>query len=307
VTTVQVGQTVVLEAAFFAYASGAPQDVTGLTVKLINQADQTTVLGPTSTGITHPATGRYRYSWTVPDGTDAGDYLAYWLGTDAGAAEAERAELLTVVETGRVLVISVDDVARRLGLTRPVSADTAWLIEQAILDAQADVSAYLGRPIIPTEFTESGLWPNADGTWLVCNLPLIAVISVVADVDPVSFAAVGTYTVTYTAGLDVAADPALAPIRRYLMAAVLNSADVIRLWRAAAPAAGRVAKSLTAEGQSISYENVTPAGGDPAKPGADTPGALPSLKSIDRWRVANRRLYQRPTPPTALYGARTWY
>jgi hypothetical protein len=51
------------------------------------------------------------------------------------------------------------------------------------------------------------------------------------------------------------------------------------------------------DGQSVTYANAYASGA--GAPGSGAPGALPTLKSCDRWRIAGRRVHQRPTS----YGA----
>jgi hypothetical protein len=97
VTTVAAGSSVTLVAEFFEYAGGPPTDVTGLTITITPAAGGSPVLGPTSTGITHPNTGVYSYLWAVPADTDPGDYIASWSGTDDTAQSVEATEVVTVL------------------------------------------------------------------------------------------------------------------------------------------------------------------------------------------------------------------
>lgn len=203
---------------------------------------------------------------------------------------------------GMTLVVSADLVARRLGLNLPLATADQWTVEQAIGDAQVDVEAYLGRPITPVQFTETGLRP-VPGGWPLANDPVTAIVSVTAEVDGNSLPT-GAYTVVYTAGLDATNDPALTPILRYVTAAAMNSPELVRMWRTTYPGLARIVKNLSAEGQSVGYEETTPAGTpwpppvsrstSAQGPGTFPAGTLPTLKSLDRWRHAGRRIYQRP-------------
>jgi hypothetical protein len=193
-------------------------------------------------------------------------------------------------------VVSADEVARRLRLQQPLTEDVRWAIDQAIWDAQADVEAYLGQPVTPTTFIETGLvaWP---GGWQLTNAPLISIVAVTAETDPDSGVPTGLYTVEYTAGIDAINDPTLAPIRRYVIAHAKYSPEVQLLLAEESPAPARRVASLTAEGQSVTYE------ADPdtdSQPGSGAPGALPLLSSLDRWRIAGRRVFQRPTDPASI-------
>jgi hypothetical protein len=168
-------------------------------------------------------------------------------------------------------------VARAAGLDELEHED---VIEAAILDAQADVTGYLGREITVGTYTETGRMVVGD-EWDLTPLedPVIAIGTVTAETYPGGGLS-GYYTVTYTAGLDAATDPVLAPIRRYVKAHALNSPELHRLWVATSPPS--TVTSVSTEGQSVSYSTPTLGGGGP--PGSGAPGALPTLGSLSRWR-----------------------
>jgi hypothetical protein len=188
------------------------------------------------------------------------------------------------------LVVSTAEVARRAGLTL-TEANHPVLVD-AIRDATDDVVGYLGRAIVPTSYTESGLFPIGD-EWDLIPLddPVRSVDTVTAETYT-DGTPTGYFTVVYTAGLDARSDPDLRPILRYVRAHAMNSPEVTRLWQQTSGAKGEV-RSVSADGQSISYGPATLGGGGQAGSGA--PGALPTLASLDRWRVAGRRVYQRKT------------
>lgn len=193
------------------------------------------------------------------------------------------------------LVVDPDDIAVRLGLTLPLSEADQRRVELAILDAQADVEAYLGRTIYPAEYVETGLWPQSDGSWALCNYPVVTVVSAVEETSE-GGQPLGTYTVTYTAGLDAANDVALLPIRRFVSAAAMNSPMVLDLWRAARSDGGRIITSLSTEGQSIGYKETTVLGTGTLAAGAA--GSIPTLDSLDRWSLRGKRVFQRRDPGT---------
>ncbi len=195
-------------------------------------------------------------------------------------------------------VVDVDHLARRLGLPVPVTdPEVAFTLSEAIADRQAVVESYLGIPVTPVEFTESGLWPLMQG-WDLANEPVVAITSTVAELNDASLPT-GRFTITYTAGLDGANGVQYAPIRRWVLAHAAASVEVRRMLRAVSPATGRVIKSLSAEGQSVSYDDDLAQAGGASVTGqlaAATDGlGLPTLASLDRWRRANRRSYSRPT------------
>lgn len=192
------------------------------------------------------------------------------------------------------LIVTADDIARRLGLTVPMDDDTRWRIEQAIQDAQADVSAYLGRSLTPDTVTESGLIPvQVDGVdyWDLKEGPVLSITSTVAETYPDTGQPTGRYTVTYTAGIDSVTDPALAPVRRYVMVHAMYSPGVQLIFRTELPDRARRAQSVSVEGQAVTYDDTYSTSG--ATPGSGAPGALPTLKELDRWRVAGRRVVRR--------------
>lgn len=197
------------------------------------------------------------------------------------------------------LVVSPESLATSAGMTLPLTGTQREIITEAILDAQSDVRAYLGRAILPTVYTESGRYDDGTGRWNLTPLdePVIEVLTVTADL--IHDAPSGTFTITYRAGLNAQLDPALSPIRRYIKAAALNSPGFTRLWRTATSAKGEV-RSLTTEGQAISYAPATLGGGGPGQP-----GELPKLSSLDYWRFAGRRVFQartEPRPPWPYHG-----
>jgi hypothetical protein len=168
--------------------------------------------------------------------------------------------------------------------------DDRWTLEQALLDAQADLEAYLGRPITPRAYTETGLIRHlSPDEWELSNYPLVAVTDVAAEMD--EDGPTGFYTVEYTAGLDGANDPDLVPLRRFVRAHAMYSTDVRALYRRLSPEASRMVTAMSVEGQSVTYSDTYAASGQPG-----APGTLPTLASCDRWRLSGRRVFQRRTP-----------
>src|SRR5690606_8618469 len=146
-------------------------------------------------------------------------------------------------------------------ITDPSEAVLETLAD-AIRDAMVDVEAYLGRPITPRTVTETRLWPNLFGGWTLRHDDILEVISA----EPETTAegqATGYYTVTYTYGMAAVSDPGLGAIRRYVTAAAMNSPAVTALWRTVTGAVGDI-RSVSAEGQSVSYGPATLGGGGTA-------------------------------------------
>lgn len=116
-TTAVQGTTTTLLALFTEYPGGPGADVTGLTITIRPAAGGPTVIGPTSTGVVHDATGVYTYGWAVDDDQAAGDYLAIWSGTDADS------DVVTAAEAVRVVTSDVD-YGTDLGMVRLLIPDT---------------------------------------------------------------------------------------------------------------------------------------------------------------------------------------
>ncbi|MFB8235536.1 hypothetical protein ACFC58_03200 [Kitasatospora purpeofusca] len=183
-------------------------------------------------------------------------------------------------------IITVDDVARRLGYETPLAADVRARIETVIEDAQDALVAHLGRPLLPQEHTESGVHAGPEG-WELNHGPVITVLSATLDTNPLPGPyATPTYTVRYLAGIDARSAPDTAPLRLWL-----RSTAGLHPLLADAPLRKRRISSASVEGQSVSYDT-----------SAEPPVLLapPDLATTDRWRLRGRRVYQppvRPTPP----------
>jgi hypothetical protein len=191
------------------------------------------------------------------------------------------------------LIVSADDIARRLGVDLPLSDDDRWLIEQAIGDAQTDLEAYLGRAVTPRTYTDehvrrtAAVWPDE---WRLSNWPIVSITSVTEETDE-DGDPTGLYTVVYVAGLDGANDPELAPLRRYVMAAAIHS-ELLRAWYARKlPDLARRVTSLGVDGQTVTFTD-TYSGGGSGQEGAAAIGGPPAQSSVDRWRIAGRRVVQ---------------
>ena len=184
------------------------------------------------------------------------------------------------VDTTRLLV-PIDWVARRLGLGSTLSETEQHRIADAILDVQADVQTYLGVPLLPVTTSKDFGYSYEWEQWL----------RDLVNVTNVTYEALsnGLVRVVATHGYD-ARTPEMDPVRRYVQRAVLAHADVMALWSSKAPTeVTRRKKSVSTDGQSITYDYVSPDGqvlSDVAKAG------VPMLASLDYWRVAGRRVAQ---------------
>lgn len=197
------------------------------------------------------------------------------------------------------LCVSPESLAEWMGVPLPLTAARRRVLRQALDDAQTDVRAYLGQPVMPERYIERGVsgWGERWTLTAHGDTTVQQVLSVEPEADPV-LGGLDTFTITYLAGLNARDDVSCSPIRRYIKAHAANLPEATRLWREAAQPADTV-KSLSAEGQSVTYESATLGGGGAA--GSGNPGALPTAKSMDAWRVAGRRVYQSATRAGVRY------
>lgn len=185
------------------------------------------------------------------------------------------------------------DIARRLGHPEP-DDELLQAVVDALGDAEDDVVGYLGRPIRPVTKVANRCWPVLGGWSIPSETGRIREI-VSAVPETLDGVTTGTFTITYTVGLDYVNDAELGPIRRYVRAAAMNDPMLMRRLDEVAQTPGEIKSvSVSTEGQSknVTYEKRSYGGGGQA--GADSPGALPSKKSMDRWRLAGRRVHQAP-------------
>jgi hypothetical protein len=199
------------------------------------------------------------------------------------------------------LAVTAADLADYLRITDP-DAEQVAVLENALADAQSQVQGYLGWPIPPAQVTETGCWPWPGG-WVLSHGRIQGVVSTVAETYPDGTTPTGYFTVTYTYGLDVAADPELEPIWRFILRSAADSPLIQRLRQVAAGGAAGAVKSASTDGQSVTFESTSFSGGGGA-PGSGAPGAAPTLGSLGRWRNRSPAVYQRrvdvPDPFTTL-------
>jgi len=98
-TSVNQGQTADLVVNWSAYPGGPPADVSGLTLTINQVSNGSNVLGPTSAGVVHQATGLYTFQWAVSATQTVGDYAAVWNASYASSA-VQASEIVTVLAYG---------------------------------------------------------------------------------------------------------------------------------------------------------------------------------------------------------------
>lgn len=84
----------VLYVNFYMWDGGPASDVDALTVTV--SKDDTPLVGPTSDGISHIATGAYGWPWGEDDRDGAGDYLIEWDALDAQNTAVHAEETITL-------------------------------------------------------------------------------------------------------------------------------------------------------------------------------------------------------------------
>jgi hypothetical protein len=179
-TTVAQGSNVTLVAEFSAYAGGPPVDLTGVTITITPAAGGAAVVGPTSTGVTHPGTGVYSYVWSVTVDEPAGDYLASWSGTDDTAQVVTAVEVVTV-EAASVVAdpfVTVAEVKAHMNKTSDADdAELAGFVSaacQMVVDRIGSVS--------PTAATQTAWGRHHHSHSIVLDLhPVVDVTAVTVD------------------------------------------------------------------------------------------------------------------------------
>ncbi|MFM9634491.1 MULTISPECIES: hypothetical protein [Streptomyces] len=231
--------------------------------------------------------GVYRFS--LPD-VPASRYWATVAFTPSEGAQPVKDESVRLdLPLGLGLVTSPEAVAKELGVPLPLTAEQRDDLLTAIRKAQADVVGYLGQPVIPQLVTRTALTPHWDrddrledaDSWPFEVDDLVQVSAYRNRGD-------GTYDVDFLVGFDGAAND---PVVRYV---TTHAAESERLRPGSVGSQGRRVSSVSAEGQSISYESA---------PTTGQAGALPELSSLSRWK---RRLFQplnRPARPPWPYSS----
>lgn len=132
------GDAIPLTVQFYEYAGGPAADVTGLTVTITKVGAGSPVLGPVSSGISHPATGLYTYVWTTTLDTEAATYTVVWDGTDADSDPVQASEVLTVGAFDDTVWATA---AQTLAWTQVTVTDSDLLAAQGLVEVFADVTS----------------------------------------------------------------------------------------------------------------------------------------------------------------------
>ncbi|WNZ14976.1 hypothetical protein [Streptomyces sp. 11x1] len=231
------------------------------------------------------------YRFTLPDSLANGRYWCAVTFTPSAGVTATDRMVKVDLPRGTGLIASAEEMADELGVTLPLTAALRERYWTKIRAAQADVSSYLGRPLVPTPrrlLDVTPLWGyalNDPQAWPIQQFD--DVVTVIGHVDNLD----GTFTVDLLVGLDAATEE---PIVRYVVA---HAAEAIRNDPTAPESGTRRVTSVSAEGQSISYDSA---------PLAGQVGAPPLLDSLSGYRP---RLYRTIATASANpwpYGSRRY-
>ncbi|MFJ4342704.1 hypothetical protein [Streptomyces sp. NPDC088915] len=237
--------------------------------------------GPERTGTPLAAAGpavRLRdsvYRFTIPDTLPVGRYWCTVTLTPAKDQPAEQdATVRLDLPRGGELIASAEQVADALNIPLPLTPAQRERYWQKIREAQADVFTYIGRPLIPTPQRLLSATPmygyslDDPQAWPIQHYDdVVSVVSYSNNLD-------GTYEVQLLIGLDGSTEE---PIVRYVIA---HAAESLRNDPASDADGTRRVSSVSAEGQSISYD---------AAPAPGQPGSLPSIGSLSGYR---RQIYR---------------
>jgi hypothetical protein len=154
------GRTITLTVEWLDYPGGPASPVTGVTIEIRPAGGGAAVVGPTSTGVVHVATGLDTYRWTVPADLAAGDYAVIWSGTDAQADTVTATDIVTVLEQSPPVggsYATVAELNHHLGRT-PASAVQLLVrasrdVDRALLCAVYDPD----DPVVVTALREATL------------------------------------------------------------------------------------------------------------------------------------------------------
>lgn len=247
---------------------------------------------PFLTVTTPSALGDAVYRFEIPEPPPGRYWLSITWSKDGGSEPyIDRSEHIDLpILPGRVC--SPEDVALKLKVALPLSDEQRETLEVAIEDAQADVEGYLNRPLAePRHEVAQRRYPVFGAQDLRDYRSWPGLIDLYDDrvkVESWTDNGDGSYDVKVLVGLDGAAE---RPIVRYVVA---HAAESVRTDPSSGMGKRRVT-SVSAEGQSVSYEKGAAAEG--------SAGALPTLKSLARYRRLSA--FSRPsgaTPPWPYRG-----
>ena len=139
----RAGSSATLSATFAVYPGGPNANLTGVTIEIEPLAGGASVIGPTSTGVSNPATGVYAYAWSIPSDTDLGDYLVTWSGTDSESDTVTATEIIEVTAYLGELYCDRATLKTHLGISNDTTRD--GLLDDALAAASRYIDRLTGR------------------------------------------------------------------------------------------------------------------------------------------------------------------
>jgi hypothetical protein len=161
------GQPVTLLSQWYDFAGGSLTDLDATpSITIVNVGTGVPALGATTTGVTHPGTGSYGYTWTPASSLTAGEYLATWTGAKA-SAPVTAAETITVTSAGsQQAAVNTEgawyctrETVKAL-LDVKVTARSDAAVDRAIAAASRKVEGNLNRVFYPLLATRYFDWPD---------------------------------------------------------------------------------------------------------------------------------------------------
>lgn len=165
VMTYSTGTTASLTVEWRAYDGGPFVDVTDVEITITAMVGGAVAVGPTSTGVTNPATGVNAYPWAIPADLAAGDYLVSWSGLDPSLDSVVATELVTVLTQVAIgdAYASLSKLKARLGIADSNTAKDAEL-QDRLDSATLDIIRWCGRQFgRDEEASERRFYPGPNG------------------------------------------------------------------------------------------------------------------------------------------------
>ena len=156
-TTYEAGQDVTLTVEWRESPGGPLAAVTGVTITITPAAGGAAVLGPTTAGVSTPATGINACTWTPAGNLPAGTYLVLWSGVDSNGDLVSATELITVV-TPTDLYTDLPTMYEALG-KNGVDPDADVLIVKAIRAACRLIDRRTGRRFYADQTASARTFP----------------------------------------------------------------------------------------------------------------------------------------------------
>ncbi|NUS26047.1 MAG: hypothetical protein HOV92_17745 [Streptomyces sp.] len=167
-TDVVAGQPVTILSQWYDFQGGSLVNLDATpTITVTSVATGATALSATTSGVTHPGTGSYGYTWTPGSGLTPGLYLATWSGLKTGAP-VTATETITVAAPASadatntspegIWYATREDITNVLDV--PQTARNRRYVDAALEAASRSVEGLCHRRFYPVDATRYFDWPN---------------------------------------------------------------------------------------------------------------------------------------------------